>query len=75
MAASKFNPVAAAIRQSRSGPCRPLQVANGRPSDTLAAPASDTPAQAVRASWAAWLPGQDVPLIWEQVTDDEPCDR
>lgn len=37
-------------------------------------PVSEAPAVATRAKWAALLPGQDVPLIWERVFDAEPCD-
>lgn len=51
------------------------QVAN-RP-DALAdlTPASQAPAEAVRAAWAPTVPGQAVPMIGERVYDGaEPCD-
>lgn len=32
--------------------------------------ASEAPAQATRAKWAALLPGQAIPLIWERVEEE-----
>lgn len=37
------------------------------------APVSEAPAEAVRASWGVFLPGQAVPLLGERDWDDEPC--
>jgi hypothetical protein len=51
------------------------QVANGPDSGLNLTPASAAPAEAVKASWAVWLPGQAVPLIWERTFDHaEPCE-
>lgn len=41
------------------------QVANACDSFVDLTPADDGPAAATEAGWAAWLPGQEVPLIWE----------
>lgn len=46
------------------------QVANACDSFVDLTPASQVPAAAVTAAWAALLPGQDIPLIWERTTDD-----
>jgi hypothetical protein len=46
------------------------QVANACDSFVDLTPASEAPAVAVAAAWAALLPGQDVPLIYERTTDD-----
>lgn len=54
--------------------CPPDQVANAKDSTVDLTPASQAPAEATRANWNALLPGQEVPLIWEMVyDDDEPC--
>lgn len=50
------------------------QVANAIDSKVDLTPVSDAPAQAVRDAWLPWLEGQAVPLIWERVTPDDPCD-
>ncbi len=50
------------------------QVANAKDSTVNLTPASATRSALVNAAWAPWLPGQAVPLIWERVTDAEPCD-
>jgi hypothetical protein len=47
------------------------QVANACDSFVDLAPASEAPAALVRSRWAALLPGQDVPLIWERTTSDD----
>lgn len=50
------------------------QVANAIDAKVDLTPVSDAPAQAVRDAWAALLPGQPVPLLWERRYDDaEPC--
>lgn len=42
------------------------QVANAKDSFVDLTPASEAPAEAVKAAWNAWLPGQDIPLIGER---------
>lgn len=54
--------------------CPPDQVANGPDSGLDLTPASQAPAEAVRAGWAPLLSGQAVPLIGEDVGYVEPCD-
>ncbi len=41
------------------------QVANARDSFVDLTPASEAPAEQTRSNWSALLPGQTVPLIWE----------
>lgn len=51
-------------------PCDPPeQVFNADQPTVALSPASEAPAEAIRAGWAALLPGQDVPLIGEAVLD------
>jgi hypothetical protein len=45
--------------------CSPDQVANAKDSTVNLTPASQVPAQLVRANWDALLPGKAVPLINE----------
>jgi hypothetical protein len=61
------------VRRWRREPWCVDQVANGPDSGLDLTPASDAPAEAVKASWAVVMPGQSVPLIGERVYD-EPCD-
>ncbi len=50
------------------------QVANAPDASVDLTPASQAPAEAVRAAWAPWLSGQAVPLLWERVEpDDDIC--
>ena len=42
------------------------QVANARDSFVDLTPASEAPAAQTRSNWSALLPGQTVPLIWEE---------
>lgn len=41
------------------------QVANAHDSFVDLTPAGDAAAEQTRANWSATLPGQDIPLIWE----------
>jgi hypothetical protein len=51
------------------------QVAGAKDSQVNLTPANPALAAAVKANWAAWLPNQTVPLIWERVLPDaESCD-
>lgn len=50
--------------------CRIEQVANARRPTANLTPLSQVPAETVRAGWAALLPNQTVPLIWERVFPD-----
>jgi hypothetical protein len=50
---------------------REEQVANAKDSFVNLTPVSDAPAEAVKAAWSAWLPGQDIPLIGERRYDEE----
>lgn len=59
--------------RGRDTTCPPDQVANGKDSLVDLTPASQAPAAATRANWAALLPGQDIPLIWERYDDAESC--
>ena len=61
-------------RGTRDGLCPPDQVGNGKDSLVDLTPVSETPAEVTRAGWAPWTPHQRVPLIWERLPDDEPCD-
>ena len=61
------------VEGRRSSLCPPDQVANAKDSTVNLTPVSDVPADAVKAAWGPWVPGQAVPLIWERV-DAEPCD-
>jgi hypothetical protein len=42
------------------------QVANAKDSFPDLTPVSEAPAVQTRANWAAWLPGQTIPLIGER---------
>lgn len=55
---------------------RDEQVANACDSFVDLTPASDLPAQRVKDSWSAWLPGQEIPLIGEHRYggEEEFCD-
>ena len=70
-AAVRGNPITAALR-ARDRLCPPLQVANGRRGDMLPTPDS-LAADAVKAAWLPMIPGQPVPMLWEQVNDGDPC--
>jgi hypothetical protein len=54
--------------------CPVDQVGNAKDSTVNLSPASDAPAQAVKAAWAPLLSGQAIPLIGEEVGYVEPCD-
>lgn len=61
-------------RWRRPDPLCVDQVANGPDAGLDLTPASEAPAEVVRAAWDAVLPGQSVPLVGERVYDDaEPC--
>lgn len=47
------------------------QVANACDSFVDLTPVSEAPAAAVKAAWAALLPGQVIPLIWERTLSDD----
>lgn len=54
------------------------QVANACDSFVDLTPVSEAPATQTRSNWSAILPGQSVPLIWEDTRgyreeQDEPC--
>lgn len=51
------------------------QVANACDSFVDLTPASDAPAAQVLADWAAWLPGQTIPLIGETRGRDQEDER
>lgn len=51
---------------------REEQVANARDNVFLLFPASDAPAEQTRRNYEALLPGQDTPLVGENVPDDDP---
>jgi hypothetical protein len=61
------------LRRWRREPWCVDQVANDPDSGLDLTPASDAPAEAVKAAWNVLLPGQAVPLIGERVYDDQPC--
>lgn len=44
---------------------KPEQVGNADDSFVNLTPASEAPADTTRSNWSALLPGQAVPLIWE----------
>lgn len=52
------------IRRPRKPDC-PEQVFNAPDSFVDLTPVSEAPAEQTRANWSAFLPDQDVPLIWE----------
>lgn len=56
-----------AWRESQSRPYPFDQVLNRKDALTPLPAASEAPAQAVRDGWAAVLPGQAIPLIYEPV--------
>jgi hypothetical protein len=45
------------------------QIANARPGFVDLAQTSAAPAEQTEANWAALLPDQEVPLIWEDTRD------
>ena len=51
------------------------QVANACDSFVDLSPASEAPALAVTAAWAALLPNTDTPLIWERTEPDGDCEQ
>lgn len=56
----------------RGRPLEPReQVANARDSFVDLTPASTVPSDTTKTGWAALLPGQDIPLIWERRYGDE----
>jgi len=58
--------VALRVRElRRSHSRRPEQVFNARHPLGSLVPVSEAPADAVKAAWSPLLPGQDVPLLWE----------
>ncbi len=59
--------------RGRDSTCPPDQVANAKDSMVDLSPVSEAPALAVKAAWGPLLSGQSVPLLWERVTDAEPC--
>lgn len=67
------NPLRRAVEARLSRLCPPDQVANAPDALVDLTPPDPAPAQTVKAAWAPWLPGQAVPLLWEEVYDDEPC--
>jgi hypothetical protein len=54
-------------RRSRGQP----QLGNARRGFADLTPASDAAAENTRTNWSALLPGQDIPLIWEDTRDHE----
>lgn len=66
------SPLHRAVAARLSSPCPPDQVANAPDSNVDLTPVSEAPADAVKAAWAALIPGQAVPMIGERV-DAEPC--
>jgi hypothetical protein len=50
---------------------RQPQLGNARRGFVDLTPASDAAAENTRTNWSALLPGQDIPLIWEDTRDHE----
>lgn len=59
---------------ARSRLCPADQVANAPDANYDLTPVSEDPAIATRAKWAAFLPGQAVPLIGEIPLDPYECE-
>lgn len=70
---SRSNIITKAIRDRRSRPYPPLQVANGLRSMSGPQPVSEAAVTALRAAWLPTIPGQAVPMLGERVSDAEPC--
>ncbi len=65
------------IRWRGRVPTREQQVANACDDFVNLTPASEIPAEITRNNWAAWLPGQEVPLIgvdhWYGYREEDEC--
>lgn len=46
--------------------CDPPEQVFNADSAAAVTPVDDAAADVVKAAWAVWLPGQDVPLMWER---------
>lgn len=75
MAYSRKNPLAAYLLRRRIEPLD--QVANARDEHATVnlTPASEAPAERVRAAWKPTLPGQAIPMIGERTYAEPDYDR